>query len=139
MLHGKFIGATTQGMVCLGKFVKWHSSTYAKPKWQPCIGPTTSHICLSQYPSSHIGFPHGVLVSTHNQVQRKESKKFHGELLKELKQVVASRQPALVKIPTDETEEIINGRTYWQQKVRNVAYSHLDMFFCNFKHHTSKQ
>ncbi len=129
MLHGKFVGATTQGMVCLGKLVKWHSSTYAKPKWQPCTEPITSGICLSQYPSSHIGFPHGVLMSTHNQVRRKESKKFGGELQKELKQVVASRQPTLVKIPIDETREIVSGRTYWQQNVQDVAYSHLDVFF----------
>ncbi len=52
---------------------------------------------------------------------------------------MASRQPALVKIPIDETGEIVNGRTYWQQKVQDVAYSHLDVFVCNFKHHTPKQ
>jgi hypothetical protein len=62
-------------------------------------------------------------------VRRKESKKFGGELQKELKQVVASRQPTLVKIPIDETREIVSGRTYWQQNVQDVAYSHLDVFF----------
>jgi hypothetical protein len=44
-----------------------------------------------------------------------------------------------VKIPTDETRDIVSGKTYWEQKVREVAYSHLDMFVHNFKHHTPKQ
>jgi hypothetical protein len=76
-------------------------------------------------------------VSTH--VRRKESQKFHGELQKELKQVVTFGQPALVRIPIDETWEIVSGRTYWQQKVRKVAFSYLDVFVCNFRHHTPKQ
>ncbi len=50
------------------------------------------------------------------------------EKQKELKQVVAFGQPALVRIPIDEIGEIVSGRTYWQQKVQKVAYSHLDVF-----------
>jgi len=52
---------------------------------------------------------------------------------------VASRQPALVKIPTNEIGEIVNGKTYWQQKVQEVTYSHLNVTIHNFKHHTMKQ
>jgi hypothetical protein len=37
-------------------------------------------VYVSQYLGSHTRFPQEVLMSIHNQVQRKESKKFHGEL-----------------------------------------------------------
>ncbi len=68
-------------------------------------------VYVLQYPSSHTGFPQEGSVSTH--VQRKEFRKFHGELQKELKQVVGFGQPAFLRIPIDETREIVSGRTYW--------------------------
>ncbi len=44
-----------------------------------------------------------------------------------------------MKVPTDETGEIVSGRTYWQQKVKEVAYAHLKISVRKFQLHTPKQ
>jgi hypothetical protein len=48
VLHGMFVGANTKGhLVCRRKSVGWHLSNYVRPKWQPCIIPTTCGLCLA--------------------------------------------------------------------------------------------
>jgi hypothetical protein len=48
-------------------------------------------------------------------------------------------QPQLIKFPTKEVKEISSGKTYWQQKVKEVAYIHLNVSICNFRLHIKAQ
>ncbi len=117
------------------ELVIWHSFNYAKLKWQswPKLV-TSSSLCIA-IP----WFTHRVQTGGVNQCPLMCEEKNHKnsmEKQKELKQVVAFGQPALVRIPTYEIGEIVSGRTYWQQMVQKVAYSHLDVFV---RHHTPKQ
>jgi hypothetical protein len=44
-----------------------------------------------------------------------------------------------VRIPINENGEIVNGWRYWQQKVKEMAYCHLDVSIYNFKTHLQTQ
>lgn len=134
MFHVMFVVTTAKEMVCAWKLARQCYSNYVG------LGGSSAHnqpklVYLSKFPTPHVWFQQEPM----HYGRKKEARKFHRQLQRKLKQCVTSMQPLLVRIPIDETGEILSGRKYWQQKVREVTYHHLNVLIRNFRLHIPKQ